>query len=499
MLSSTSAMSQTQEYDYMFKYVIVGNANVGKSNLLLRYTDDRFTDSYIATIGVDFKIKTCKVEGKTVKQQVWDTAGQERFRTITAGYYGGAHAIVLVVGVNESYDPNAPGQIIKDSDVDVKVQIDSIARYAQPRSTVFLVINGIDKAYLKAHDKTSQEKVQKHIAQAQNYLLNLANNALNPKSIPVHGKVFLTSAKTSEGVDKLFGESTWVLVQEEKKNNPGSYRRPGQQTIDSIPSYQADKKDGFFKTIWNGCYGLFSAVVGGVVGCLANIAIYNPLALTYSKVQEAHWLLKPVIILISPLMVIGSLVLGLDGLFKGIQNGWNNGITGPFNAIYEKFVKNAGKNVIHKHAVASWLVLGITAAVVLAVLFPPAGLAAMIPTMTAAVGLSGVSTALLAVIAGAATIAIGSLVYGLANLTLGGETVKAKRAPKSAKTDDEQQQLLSNGASASAELTAHPAAAPGLAGDDVSYANPTGEPRQADASRHMQPPASEHTAKLTQG
>ena len=61
----------------------------GKSSLLLRYADDTFTESFISTIGVDFKIKTLEVNGKVAKLQIWDTAGQERFRTITTSYYKG--------------------------------------------------------------------------------------------------------------------------------------------------------------------------------------------------------------------------------------------------------------------------------------------------------------------------------------------------------------------------------------------------------------------------
>lgn len=58
---------------------------VGKSCLLLRFSDDSFTPSFITTIGIDFKIRTIELEGKRIKLQIWDTAGQERFRTITTG------------------------------------------------------------------------------------------------------------------------------------------------------------------------------------------------------------------------------------------------------------------------------------------------------------------------------------------------------------------------------------------------------------------------------
>lgn len=73
--------------DYLFKLLLIGDSGVGKSCLLLRFADDTYTESYISTIGVDFKIRTIELDGKTIKLQIWDTAGQERFRTITSRYY----------------------------------------------------------------------------------------------------------------------------------------------------------------------------------------------------------------------------------------------------------------------------------------------------------------------------------------------------------------------------------------------------------------------------
>ncbi|KAI8546687.1 hypothetical protein RHMOL_Rhmol07G0139200 [Rhododendron molle] len=83
------------EYDYLFKLLLIGDSGVGKSCLLLRFADDSYLESYISTIGVDFKIRTVEQDGKTIKLQIWDTAGQERFRTITSSYYRGAHGIIV--------------------------------------------------------------------------------------------------------------------------------------------------------------------------------------------------------------------------------------------------------------------------------------------------------------------------------------------------------------------------------------------------------------------
>ncbi|CAF3177171.1 unnamed protein product [Rotaria socialis] len=81
------------------KILIIGESGVGKSSLLLRFTDDRFDQDLSATIGVDFKVKQLEIDGNRVKLAIWDTAGQERFRTLTPGYYRGAQGAILVYDV----------------------------------------------------------------------------------------------------------------------------------------------------------------------------------------------------------------------------------------------------------------------------------------------------------------------------------------------------------------------------------------------------------------
>ena len=96
----------SRDYDHLFKLVLIGDSGVGKSCLLLRFADDQYTDSYISTIGVDFRFRTVTIDNKVIKLQIWDTAGQERFRTITSAYYRGADGIIIVYDVTspESFD-----------------------------------------------------------------------------------------------------------------------------------------------------------------------------------------------------------------------------------------------------------------------------------------------------------------------------------------------------------------------------------------------------------
>eukprot|EP00914_Ancora_sagittata_P022386 GHVO01044562.1.p1 GENE.GHVO01044562.1~~GHVO01044562.1.p1 ORF type:complete len:201 (+),score=32.73 GHVO01044562.1:54-656(+) len=135
------------EYDYLYKLLIIGDSGVGKSCLLLRFSDDTYTDHYISTIGVDFKIRTINLDSKTIKLQIWDTAGQERFRTITSSYYRGAHGIIVVYDVTD-----------RDSFNHVTHWMKEIDKYAQENVNKLLVGNKSDLQLKKviSHDEAKE-------------------------------------------------------------------------------------------------------------------------------------------------------------------------------------------------------------------------------------------------------------------------------------------------------------------------------------------------------
>eukprot|EP00403_Amphidinium_massartii_P010179 CAMPEP_0178415804 /NCGR_PEP_ID=MMETSP0689_2-20121128/23739_1 /TAXON_ID=160604 /ORGANISM="Amphidinium massartii, Strain CS-259" /LENGTH=206 /DNA_ID=CAMNT_0020037133 /DNA_START=72 /DNA_END=692 /DNA_ORIENTATION=- len=129
----------SQDFDYLFKVLLIGDSAVGKSSLLLRFADDVYNASYNSTIGVDFKIRTVLKDQKTIKLQLWDTAGQERFRTITQSYYRGSHGIIVVYDVSDRQSFN-----------NVKYWLEEVGKYAAPGAVRLLVGNKCDLLSKKA-------------------------------------------------------------------------------------------------------------------------------------------------------------------------------------------------------------------------------------------------------------------------------------------------------------------------------------------------------------
>lgn len=89
-----------EPYDYVQKIIIIGDSGVGKSNILLRYTEGKFAENYLVTIGMNYAYKIVEVGGVKLKLQIWDTAGQEKYRTITKTYYRNSQGVIVVFGLD---------------------------------------------------------------------------------------------------------------------------------------------------------------------------------------------------------------------------------------------------------------------------------------------------------------------------------------------------------------------------------------------------------------
>ena len=90
---------EKDNYDFLFKMILIGDSSVGKSNILLKYLKNEFDQSSKATVGVEFGTKTVEMNDKKIKIQIWDTAGQERYRSITSAYYKGAKGAFVVYDI----------------------------------------------------------------------------------------------------------------------------------------------------------------------------------------------------------------------------------------------------------------------------------------------------------------------------------------------------------------------------------------------------------------
>ena len=174
-------------YDYLLKYIIIGDAAVGKSNLLLRFAQNDFKAEYQLTIGVEFGAKNIDINNKKFRLQIWDTAGQENYRSITRAYYKNSVCAILVYDISSRESFEHISNWIEDC-------------LAQSPKTVFMVLVG-NKSDLNESRKVSFQEGQE-----------MAKNN--------HLMFFETSAKTGENVDKIFEDSAKEIS---NKINQGYY------------------------------------------------------------------------------------------------------------------------------------------------------------------------------------------------------------------------------------------------------------------------------------
>ncbi|KAI4837838.1 ras-related protein Rab-1A [Plasmodium brasilianum] len=178
--------NRSRDYDYLYKIILIGDSGVGKSCILLRFSDDHFTESYITTIGVDFRFRTIKVDEKIVKLQIWDTAGQERFRTITSAYYRGADGIIIIYDTTD-----------RNSFLHINEWMNEINKYTNEDTCKLLVGNKAD----------CKDEIEITTTEGENKAKEL--------NIPF----VETSAKDATNVELAFTMITQELIKKKKKKN----------------------------------------------------------------------------------------------------------------------------------------------------------------------------------------------------------------------------------------------------------------------------------------
>ena len=162
-----------KKYDYIFKLILIGSSGVGKTSILQRYIQKIFNDDYTCTIGVDFFMKSMKIDDKLIKLQLWDTAGTEKFKSITTGYYRGANAAFIVFDLTS-----------RKSFESVSEWIENYYKYSNPDYERHVILIG-NKSDLKNERIITEDEIDDFVK------LNKI-------------KYFETSAKNGENIDESF-------------------------------------------------------------------------------------------------------------------------------------------------------------------------------------------------------------------------------------------------------------------------------------------------------
>ncbi|RNA43367.1 ras-related Rab-10 [Brachionus plicatilis] len=204
-------MSQ-RSYDHFFKVLLIGESSVGKSSIILRYTDNSFDENFVSTIGIDFKIKTLEIQGKTIKLQIWDTAGQERFHSVTYSFYRGAHAILLVYDITQARSFSSLATWLRNIE-----QYLYLFQHAENDTLKYIVGNKCDCTELRVVQKKEGEQI------AEKFM----------------AEFFETSAKMNTNIDSLFKNICYKILakkQSEKSNKSEDLTGQNDQNSYSVDS-----------------------------------------------------------------------------------------------------------------------------------------------------------------------------------------------------------------------------------------------------------------------
>lgn len=210
------------EYDYLFKIVLIGDSGVGKSNLLSRFTRNEFSLESKSTIGVEFATKSIQVDGKIIKAQVWDTAGQERYRAITSAYYRGAVGALLVYDIakhityenverwlkelRDHADQNIVIMLVGNKS-DLRhlraVPVEEARAFAEKNSLSFIEASALDSTNVETAFQQILTEIYRIVSQARQVRANDSGNQLSSgSSLSAHQTVRPTANSFASGSKK---------------------------------------------------------------------------------------------------------------------------------------------------------------------------------------------------------------------------------------------------------------------------------------------------------
>ncbi|OAL66574.1 GTP-binding protein ypt3 [Trichophyton rubrum] len=225
------------EYDFLFKVVLIGDSGVGKSNLLSRFTRNEFNLDSKSTIGVEFATRSIQVDSKTIKSQIWDTAGQERYRAITSAYYRGAVGALLVYDVSKHQTYENVTRWLKE-----------LRDHADSNIVIMLVGNKSDLRHLRAVPTEEAKQFA-----SENNLSFIETSALDASNVELAFQNILTeifrivSSKALESGDSSANQLGDRKVVEITKT-PDSEKKQGFFYYMYTPTGHADIKTAFLSS-----------------------------------------------------------------------------------------------------------------------------------------------------------------------------------------------------------------------------------------------------------
>lgn len=211
-------------YSFIFKIILIGNSNTGKTSLINRYINNTFDDKYMCTVGVDFMMKKIQVDNIDLKLQIWDTAGMEKYKQITTSYYRGAQVAVVVFDLTCHNTFEAVKKWIDDflmicnknikpiiALVGNKCDLANERKVTQEEIDKFMKINSNSYTYIEASAKSGVNVEELFIKLSKELLARCKSALLNKKN---NGDNSLTP---DDGVEVKITDTFHSLISQERQ------------------------------------------------------------------------------------------------------------------------------------------------------------------------------------------------------------------------------------------------------------------------------------------